>query len=230
MMENYKLILTCEHATNAIPQAYQSAFSEHQALLATHRGIDIGAAGIAQYLHQGLNCPYWHAQVSRLLIDCNRSLNNPHCFSKISNLFPDSVKEQIKTLYYQSYRQPIIAYIEKTLTEGNAVLHLSVHSFTPVLNGEERKADIGLLYNPARGAEKQFAQAFKSELKKYKVRMNYPYRGTSDGFTTALRKQFPENAYLGIELECNQSLVANPFILDQLKKDLLETLKIVTAV
>jgi hypothetical protein len=36
------------------------------------------------------------------------------------------------------------------------------------------------------------------------VRRNYPYRGWSDGLTTALRRRFAERAYVGIELEVNQ--------------------------
>jgi hypothetical protein len=39
------------------------------------------------------------------------------------------------------------------------------------------------------------------------VRRNYPYRGTADGFTTYLRRQFSARKYLGIELEVNQSLL-----------------------
>jgi hypothetical protein len=34
--------------------------------------------------------------------------------------------------------------------------------------------------------------------------LNYPYQGTSDGFTTHLRKKFPDSQYVGIELEVNQ--------------------------
>jgi hypothetical protein len=37
-----------------------------------------------------------------------------------------------------------------------------------------------------------------------KTRLNYPYLGTADGFTVYLRRRFPPDAYLGIELEINQ--------------------------
>jgi hypothetical protein len=37
-----------------------------------------------------------------------------------------------------------------------------------------------------------------------KVRRNYPYSGTSDGFTAYLRRRFPAGVYIGIELEINQ--------------------------
>ena len=40
-----------------------------------------------------------------------------------------------------------------------------------------------------------------------KVRFNYPYKGTSDGLTTTLRKKFGPR-YVGIEIEINQKLLS----------------------
>jgi hypothetical protein len=40
------------------------------------------------------------------------------------------------------------------------------------------------------------------------VRRNAPYRGDSDGLTSALRRERSAERYLGIELELNQRLIA----------------------
>jgi len=40
-----------------------------------------------------------------------------------------------------------------------------------------------------------------------RVRRNYPYAGKGDGLTSHLRLHFPPRAYVGIELEVNQSIV-----------------------
>jgi hypothetical protein len=40
-----------------------------------------------------------------------------------------------------------------------------------------------------------------------RVRGNYPHAGKGDGLTSHLRLPFPPRAYVGIELEVNQSLV-----------------------
>ena len=40
------------------------------------------------------------------------------------------------------------------------------------------------------------------------MRRNAPYRGDTDGLTTALRRELPEGRYLGLELELNQALLA----------------------
>jgi predicted N-formylglutamate amidohydrolase len=94
------------------------------------------------------------------------------------------------------------------VNEGLPVVHLSVHSFTPELDGEIRDADIGLLYDPCRIWETSFCHAWRSEILRLapqlRVRMNYPYQGADDGFTTYLRTKFADAQYAGIELEVNQ--------------------------
>jgi predicted N-formylglutamate amidohydrolase len=90
------------------------------------------------------------------------------------------------------------------------VWHVAVHSFTPVLDGVVRTADIGLLYDPRRPRELVTARAWRAALRDtvpaLRVRSNYPYRGVSDGLTRALRRRLGDRDYVGIELEVNQRL------------------------
>jgi predicted N-formylglutamate amidohydrolase len=83
-----------------------------------------------------------------------------------------------------------------------------MHSFTPELRGEVRNADIGFLYDPSRPGERSLGRAWKRSLKilrsDLRVRMNYPYLGTTDGLTTSLRKLFSPDEYIGFEIEVNQ--------------------------
>ena len=77
-----------------------------------------------------------------------------------------------------------------------------------MLRGETRNADVGILYDPRRPAEKRFAMAWaraiRAAARELRVRRNYPYLGVGDGLTTTLRRRFPAWRYLGIELEVNQ--------------------------
>jgi predicted N-formylglutamate amidohydrolase len=92
------------------------------------------------------------------------------------------------------------------------VIHLSIHSFTPLLNGHLRNCDIGLLYDSSKQAEKEFCKTFKTLMLQQRsdlnIRYNYPYLGKADGFTTYLRKRYPHR-YLGIEIEINQHFVTD---------------------
>ncbi|PKL74414.1 MAG: N-formylglutamate amidohydrolase [Candidatus Melainabacteria bacterium HGW-Melainabacteria-1] len=208
----YLPLVTCEHAGNTIPGRYRKYFDGSDTLLKSHRGYDIGALGAAKALARALKCPLHFTSVSRILVDCNRSLLSRSLFGEEVRHLTLVEKEELLARHYHTYRNTIEEEIGKLITPGKAVLHLSVHSFTPELNEAVRNADIGLLYDPARKLESEFCRELKKTLERVapelRVCMNYPYRGTSDGLTTHLRKRFHGNEYLGIELEINQGLLA----------------------
>lgn len=213
-MKKPVVILSCEHAVNTIPPEFSHYFTRHQDLLNTHRGIDFGAQAIAQSLSKSLNCYLLSATISRLLIDFNRSINQTGCFSEISNALQETEKNHLIAHYYQPFRQQIMQQIQSNIDKGYQVWHLSIHSFTPILNGVVREAEFGLLYDPAQESEKKMALSWqkllKSQSKEWRTRLNYPYKGTADGFTTSLRTQFPDSDYVGIEVESNQALTQDP--------------------
>lgn len=212
-MKKLVLFISCEHAVSTIPPMYLHLYQQQESLLQTHRAIDFGALDIAHHLVKTFGCDYSTATVSRLLIDCNRSLNNAHCFSEFTQNLPRNEKQTIIDQYYLPYRNQTESLIQKHIDLGHQVLHISSHSFTPVFNGVTRNAGIGLLYDPRRHGEREVAREWRELLSQqtpsYYVRMNYPYQGVSNGFTTALRKKHPEKDYLGFELEINQSLLTN---------------------
>jgi predicted N-formylglutamate amidohydrolase len=205
-------MVTCEHAGNIIPRPYKKFFSGSDKLLESHRGYDIGALELARLLGRTFKCPLHFTMVSRLLVDCNRSPGSRNLFSEISRRFDEKTRGEILARYYGPYRAKVEYDIAAALAAGDTVLHFSVHSFTPVLDGVARNADIGLLYDPSRVMEREFckrlAPLLERELPGIRIRMNYPYRGSSDGFAAHLRKTHPEKRYLGIEIEMNQVLLA----------------------
>lgn len=218
-----KWVVSCEHGGNQIPFPYTSFFKEAETILQTHRGYDLGAFELYQLLVPHVADFSQHAQTSRLLVELNRSLHHKNLFSSYTKALPAEVKNEVISRYYLPYRKGIEDKIREYRKAREDVLHLSIHSFTPELNGEVRKADIGLLYDPARQQEKVFCHRWKQSLLKYwpqaVVRMNYPYRGTADGFTTYLRKRFPQ-AYAGIELELNQKYAGNNAVYESIRKSL----------
>jgi predicted N-formylglutamate amidohydrolase len=186
-------------------------FAGHGELLASHRGWDPGALALARDLAHALEAPLFYATVSRLVIDLNRSIGHPKLYGPAIRDLPPTERRQILARHYLPYRRRVEAHIRQTVSEGWRVVHISSHSFTPVLDGEERNADVGLLYDPARPGEADLARRWQDQLKTLspglRVRRNYPYTGTSDGFTAYLRRHFRLADYVGIELEVNQQHV-----------------------
>lgn len=218
-MNKFEIIITCEHGGNKVPEKYSPLFNGAVEVLASHEGWDPGAWEVASFLGDKLKITPIGCHTSRLLIEANRSLDSHQLFSRYSNALPDHEKRKLIDEIYIPYRQPI----EQLLRESKKpVLHLSIHSFTPIFNGEKRLVDIGLLFDPNREMETRFCKQYQSSLFHYlpefKIKFNEPYRGTDDGFTTYLRTLFKDKEYLGIEIEINQKFISD---LNPVKENLL---------
>ena len=222
-----KLLVTCEHAGNEIPQELQERNLIPADVVATHRGYDIGAKDLYETLAKIAHFKISNT-ITRLLVDLNRSTHNKNVFSIYTRKLPLNVQQELLNNYYLPYRSKVIDFIERVRKTGESTLHVSVHTFTQNLNGIERNGDVTLLFDSANAFEKRFAQRWKEQLKnsnpELKVRFNYPYLGKSDGFTTYLRKAFP-HSYAGIELEVNQKFATENKLPEWLKTQIEQSLK-----
>ena len=211
MAKTNHFLITCEHGGNRIPPRYRHLFAGFEALLQTHRGYDAGALAFARELANALAAPLFFSTTSRLLIDLNRSVGHPRLYSEATRGTPDRVRNEIREQYYLRYRNKVEAEIAEAIAHGRRVVHVASHSFTPVLDGAVRNADIGLLYDPARSGEVELCRRWQAQLgvlaPNLKIRRNYPYAGKSDGLTAYLRRHFRAEVYIGIELEINQKHV-----------------------
>lgn len=202
------LIISCEHGGNQIPENYKHLFQGHDDVLKTHRGYDIGALELAKQIKCQVETSFFFTEISRLFVEVNRSVGHPQLFSEFTAGLPEAEKEAILKKYYYPYRDQIERAVAWHSANGHQVFHLSIHTFTPELDGKKRNADIGILYDPSRKVEKDFSDALQNSLERSNsglvVKHNYPYEGTDDGLTTTLRKTFPDVDYCGIEIEINQ--------------------------
>lgn len=204
-------LVTCEHGGNRIPSSLRPLFRDSRALLATHRGFDPGALVMARQLATAFAAPLVTSTVSRLVVDLNRSIGHPRLYSKATRATSRATRASIIDRYYLPYRAEVERLVAQAVARGRRVVHVSSHSFTPVLDGEVRSADVGLLYDPGRRGEGELCARWKKSLAAraptLRVRRNYPYAGKGDGLTAYLRRRFPPAAYVGIELEVNQHIV-----------------------
>lgn len=209
-------VLTCEHGGYSIPASYRALFSDAEDVLKSHRGWDPGALRIAEAMSGMLGAILFSSTTSRLLIELNRSIEHRSLFSEFTASLPFTEKQQMIDKYWQPYRDSVTAHIDNLVNAGHSVIHLSIHSFTPVWESTPRRTSIGLLYDPRRIHERMYCEAWKTTLRQqqpdYTIHSNQPYRGISDGFTTSLRRRFDiaarsSGSYIGIEVEINHSLI-----------------------
>jgi predicted N-formylglutamate amidohydrolase len=206
-----RLLVSCEHGGNRVPAEYAPLFAGAVDVLATHRGFDLGALDVARTFGRRLGVEPYTATTTRLVVDLNRSPGNRDVFSAYTRGLAEGQRAAALAAYYWPYRNAVEGAVADAIAADEAVLHVSAHSFTPVLRGEARNCDVGFLYDPKRRGEVRFVEAWVSALRAAApgllLRRNYPYRGVSDALVTHLRRRYGSRGYVGMELEINQKHV-----------------------
>jgi predicted N-formylglutamate amidohydrolase len=196
-----------------VPAGFASLFAGAAPVLESHRGFDYGALEVARAFGARLGVEPFTATITRLVVDLNRSPHHRDVLSEYTRGLSLERRAAALAEHYWPYRNAVEQAVAAAMAAGEAVLHVSSHSFTPVLRGEVRNCDIGFLYDPARGGEVQFIEAWHEAMRaaapKLVLRRNYPYRGVSDALVTHLRRRYGARDYVGIELEVNQKHVGH---------------------
>ncbi|MEZ4443975.1 MAG: N-formylglutamate amidohydrolase [Polyangiaceae bacterium] len=226
------LLLSCEHGGNGVPRTLRPRFARAEAVLESHRGWDPGALSLARLLAAELPAPLSWSTTSRLVVDLNRSLHHRHLLSEWTRGLSAPERAALLAEHYHPFRDAFAADVDEALASG-PVLHLSIHSFVPVLNGRPRHVDLGLLYDPRVPAEVDLARAWvealRGALPELRIRRNAPYRGRDDGHTSGLRRRFAGQPYLGIEIEVSQGLSCDPRTRREVARALMTSLRGVLA-
>ena len=208
-----RLVLTCKHGGNRIPREYSALFRGAKRVLNSHRGWDPGALDVAAFLAREFRLPLHSVTWTRLLVESNRQPTNPRIWSRYTAELPATEQARLLERYWWPHRRAVQESIRTVVARQRRAVHVAVHTFTPVLAGGLRNADVGLLYDSRRPGEKALCARWKEILEELdpelRVRRNYPYRGATDGLTTWLRRRFSERNYMGVELELNQALLAS---------------------
>jgi predicted N-formylglutamate amidohydrolase len=209
------VVLVCDHASARVP-ARLAGLGLGPEALASHIAWDIGAADVATRLGAALGLPVVLAGYSRLVVDCNRHLDDPTAMPAESDgiKVPGNVglgagarAARIDALY-----RPYHAAIEAELAalEGPGILPalVAVHSFTPVMGGKARPWHAGVLWD----RDPRLALPLLDALRRdpgLVIGDNEPYSGRHPaGFTIDHHAEPRGRAHLSVELR--QDLVDSP--------------------
>lgn len=205
------LLLTCEHGGYEVPAEYKRLFRGAGETLATHRGYDIGALGVALRMAALLAAPTIFSTITRLLIDLNRSIDHPGVYSEFTRGLEAEERASIAEKYYTPHRTSVTKIIHAAINDGHRVLHVGIHSCTDILEGEKRELDVSLLFDPDRANEQSVCTRWRDALTEcagsYRYPFNKPYLGTDDGLVTTLRAEFSSDVYAGVEVEVRQGMI-----------------------
>ncbi|QPJ64824.1 MAG: N-formylglutamate amidohydrolase [Candidatus Nitrohelix vancouverensis] len=144
-------VLICDHASRLVPRRLANlGLNPNQ--LEEHIAWDPGAAEVARGLSARLDAPLVLSGYSRLVIDCNRAPDNEESIDEESagvsipgnrGLGPEQRACRRRELF-EPYHRAISTLLDER-SRRNTLL-LSIHSFTPVLDGMHRPWPVGVCY------------------------------------------------------------------------------------
>jgi len=147
-------LLVCDHASNAVP-AMLHGLGLRERELHRHIALDIGAAEVTRELARLLDTPAVLPGYSRLVIDCNRPLDHPTSIVTVSDgveipgnrdLSDADRRARIDACFWPYHRR-IGAGLAGFAQRGLRPAIISMHCFTPVLDGRERPWHVGVLWD-----------------------------------------------------------------------------------
>lgn len=147
-------LVVCDHASWRIPRSL-----DHLGLSPedrrSHIATDLGAGDLARALSARLNTTALLCNYSRLVVDCNRALTDASAFLETSagvevpgnrNLSADH-KAWRAAAIHQPYHEAIDRELDRLNTIVEAPVLISIHSYTRVLEGVDRRWDCGVLWD-----------------------------------------------------------------------------------
>jgi predicted N-formylglutamate amidohydrolase len=212
------LLLICDHAAAFIPRAL-GGLGLDEAQLRRHIALDIGAAEVTRLLAGRLDAPAVLSRFSRLVIDPNRTFEAPSLIPVRSDgievpgnrdLLPAAREARIRT-FHQPYHEAVAARLDALVAAQAASgppppAVVSVHSFTPVMDGQERPWQVGILWN----RDGRLALPLMARLRALGLEVgdNLPYSG---------------RAIFGYSLQRHAEARRLPHVLVELRQDLIDT-------
>jgi predicted N-formylglutamate amidohydrolase len=145
-------IVLCEHASNRIPRSL-GTLGLTPADLNRHIAWDPGALEVADGVAARLDGALIFQRYSRLVVDCNRSLELADAFTTFSEdtTIPGNValaeeeKARRVAAVWRPFHDTVDRVVEDRMAAGLRTALVTIHTFTPVYRGLSRPWHVGII-------------------------------------------------------------------------------------
>lgn len=212
-------VIVVDHASNRVPKALKDMGLKKNTLK-QHIAWDIGAEDASLYLSRALDMPAVVAEYSRLVIDLNRAPAHIECIPEVSDhitipanksLSKKQRDQRLKEVYWP-YQKTIGTVVDRFVKKKKVPFILSVHSYTPEMDGKKRPWHIALLWNKEREIARKVVQNIRRAHPDILVGENEPYTLKGDRFQGSTVWRHAEERGL-------------PYIFVEFRQDLVDTRK-----
>jgi predicted N-formylglutamate amidohydrolase len=172
-----------------------------------HIACDIGVAGLGRALAEQLDAVFIHQRYSRLVIDCNRALDDPASIAARSDNtdIPGNVRLEATDRQarideiFNPYHQRIARELDTRAAHGRPAVLVSLHSFTPALGGSARPWRFGILHRHDSVLSRAMLQVLAADWDD-EVGDNQPYAMDEIDFTVPFHTHGRAMDYLELEV------------------------------
>lgn len=208
-------LIVCDHASRRIPRALDGLGLGEAATL-RHIAWDIGAGDVSRLLAARLQLPAVLAGYSRLVIDCNRKLDDPTSIPAESDgeriagnaSLTTREREARAQACFWPYHRAVDAALDELARAVPAPALIAIHSFTPVMQGRARPWHCGVLWDRDPRMAAPLLAALRSEADLV-VGDNEPYSGRHPAdFTIDVHAE--ARGWPHVCIEMRQDLIADP--------------------
>lgn len=190
------IVIVCDHASNAMPKAAKNLGLDAKTRK-MHIAWDPGTEHIGRYLARMLKAPLQLANYSRLVVDLNRGEGHGDCMRDNSDhvkipgnkgLTAAQKQARLDDIYWP-YHNEITRQLDAVLARGQVPLLVSIHSFTPEMDGFHRPWHIGVMWNRQEKLSKQLVKNLRADNPALVIGDNKPYslKGAAGGTNTIER-------------------------------------------
>jgi len=200
------ILLICDHASRQFPRELGTMGLDPFARRC-HLAVDIGAGALTEALAESLGVTAVLCEYSRLIVDCNRQLMDPGAFLEFGdgvvipgnrNLHQEDKDLRANAIYWP-YHAAIDNEIKRFAELGVKPVFVSIHSFAPVMNGDSRTWEMGVLWDKDRLTAELFINGLREA--GYLVGDNEPYSGKApQDFTIDHHAETIGLPHVGIEI------------------------------
>ena len=206
-----RVLLTCEHASQRMPAGWAWPDEDARRLVDTHWAYDLGAERITRELAEACGAGAVLSRFTRLLIDPNRELSSPTLFREhaesvivqLNHGLDDAEKKRRIDGLYRPYHEAL----ERTAATSSAETMLSIHTFTPNYEGEQRAVELGVLFDSCEREARAFGDALTRA--GFALEYNEPWSGL-EGLMYSVEHHAIANGKRAIEIEVRQDRAEDP--------------------
>lgn len=205
------LLLIGDHAGRAVPAGLKGLGVAPEAM-DLHIALDIGVQALGERLAARLDAVFVSQAYSRLVIDCNRDPASPTSIPPVSDgvAIPGNAGLTAaaagarRTEILEPYQAAIAAELDRRA--GRRCLLISLHSFTPEMQGFARPWRLGVLHRNDSALSRRMLALLQAALGD-EAGDNQPYTMDGQDYTVPLHADARGLDYL--ELEVRQDLIAD---------------------